>query len=546
MNGAFHTGEICEFLHCNFRGSGFSCFGLKHKCQGGRIIFNLNKRRQMTSFNIINNSEEIMLSSQWIPSAKFNSKDRIVDAEGKTVSSDYKGRQYRIIEKRERIFSTSECIGRGFIGTLAVVCTLFLGLFFSKFVQNLFIKKKENKRFGVLVSPFLVQLKKREEEQRRSEKELQQGMSISEETVTQIQRCMKNLLQSKKEDGVKLYKCQGNRRVFALDTAPAVIFKMKAYKSCSTVGRDDSMKARYQTMLNAQTVVRTQQLGLLIIPHAKLFNVNAENEKYEIIVEQKLDINSFESAQEQYFEDYADSLNEAIRQLAVFVFETGYNDVEWRNNPILNNSLDANGNRKIALIDIEEMGDARIGLIGGSWGRRGLVRCVNEKQGKIVETVAKEHNIGADFFAEARAQRKEELAEGRKLKKYHETKNIVKGNESVQVDESTLDFAAYADSDKAKQLKTVTIDLVKAINEKILTNSPDESVKGRRYIYIDTQSGFFYEMGKKLIDPVKIRFKTIEECCNATFLGQAVKKLVDLGVIFKLVKCDCRGYCIQA
>jgi hypothetical protein len=122
----------------------------------------------MPSFTIITNPSEIALSTTWIPSTKFNSKDRVVNAEGKAVGADYKGRQYRIIEKRECIFSTSErigrgflgtlavvctlCIGRGFLGTLAVVCTLFLGLF-SKSVRNLFIKPKENVRFGVLVSP---------------------------------------------------------------------------------------------------------------------------------------------------------------------------------------------------------------------------------------------------------------------------------------------------------------------------------------------------------------------------------------------------------
>lgn len=104
----------------------------------------------MPGFKIVNNSSEITFDNKWIPSTKFNSKDRLVDAKGDAVSSDYKGRQYRIIEKRERHFSTPERIGRGFLGTLAIVCTLFLGLF-SKSVRNLFIKPKENVRFGVLV-----------------------------------------------------------------------------------------------------------------------------------------------------------------------------------------------------------------------------------------------------------------------------------------------------------------------------------------------------------------------------------------------------------
>ena len=57
----------------------------------------------MPGFKIINNSSEIILSNQWVPSTKFNSKDRLVDAKGKAVSSDYKGRQYRIMKKENEL-----------------------------------------------------------------------------------------------------------------------------------------------------------------------------------------------------------------------------------------------------------------------------------------------------------------------------------------------------------------------------------------------------------------------------------------------------------
>lgn len=103
----------------------------------------------MPGFKIINNTNVIKLDNSWVPSTKFNSKDRLVDAKGSAVSSDYKGQQYRIIEKRERSFSTPKRIVRGFVGTLAVVCSLFLALF-SKSIRNFFTKPKENVRFAVL------------------------------------------------------------------------------------------------------------------------------------------------------------------------------------------------------------------------------------------------------------------------------------------------------------------------------------------------------------------------------------------------------------
>ena len=105
----------------------------------------------MPRFSVINDPSEIRLGDQWVLAAKFKSKDRIVDVKGKAVGSDYRGRQYQIIEKREHVFSTSECFLRRVIGIVIVICTFFFALL-SKSVRNLF-KPKENIRFGVLVSP---------------------------------------------------------------------------------------------------------------------------------------------------------------------------------------------------------------------------------------------------------------------------------------------------------------------------------------------------------------------------------------------------------
>lgn len=407
----------------------------------------------MPTFNIVSNVNEIPLNDRWVPAAKFNSKNNVVNEKGNRVGSDYNGRRYQIIEKRERIFSGLERIGRVCLGIAIISSTLFIALI-SKNVKNLFTKSKKSVRFAVLKQdgtlsltkdkinppvvratvpstdienhvikkpqrtdeiPDQVSISSSTEEYRMSEQELQEGIIISQDTISKIQKCMKNILHRKEEDGIKLYESQYNHRIFALDTIPGLIFKMKAYKNCQVMGRDDSMKARYQAMVNAQTVTRTHQLRLLVIPSATLFSVEAENEEYEIIAERKFDINPLESAQEHYFQEHAESLNEAVRQLALFICKTGYSDVEWRNNPVLNDSLDEQGNRKIALIDIEEMECPEIGLFGGGFGRRGLVRCVTEAQGKIVEAVARQNGISTSSFANAHARRKREIETGRKL-----------------------------------------------------------------------------------------------------------------------------------
>src|ERR1700733_266434 len=112
----------------------------------------------MPGIKPISNINEITLDDTWVPAGKFNSKDRFVDENGNKISSDYNGRQYRIIEKRERSFSTLERLRRGSLGLVAFVCTLGFGLF-SKSVRNLFTKSQENIRFAVLASstPFTSQ-----------------------------------------------------------------------------------------------------------------------------------------------------------------------------------------------------------------------------------------------------------------------------------------------------------------------------------------------------------------------------------------------------
>lgn len=193
---------------------------------------------------------------------------------------------------------------------------------------------------------------------------LQKGIDINQSTVTKVQSCMEKILKREEGNGVKLYTSQNNHRVFSLESVPNLVFKMKASKNVKTVGQDDSMKARYNMMIDSKRICRVHQLGLLVIPNAKLFTVQYEGEDYEIIAEQKVDIDPYESQQQKHFEDHADSLNEAIRQLTVFIAKTGFSDVEWRNVPVINNSLDKSGNRKIALIDIEETKGAELGFLG--------------------------------------------------------------------------------------------------------------------------------------------------------------------------------------
>jgi len=299
-------------------------------------------------------------------------------------------------------------------------------------------------------------------------------------------------------------------------------------------------------MVLGKAACAIHNLSLLVFPNAKLFTVSSEGEEYDIIAEQRLDIIPDHSAQEKRFEECGASLNEAIRQLTVLIAKTGYYDVEWRNNPVLENSLDADGNRKLAMIEFEHLGDAEQGIIGGL--STGLIRCVNEEQGKIVVEEAKKHMNWTDWRSEyAKKQQEawiEELADGVRLKEFYTDHNIQRGDEQILIRREELDFSAYPQSDELQQL---ALDVIRTINEKTTESSQLGSVKGRRYVLINTWPGSFYRKDRTRPDPsIGDDYENDQEYHEATYLGIVVKKLIELGHIFKIDMRTESGYVIQA
>ena len=390
---------------------------------------------------------------------------------------------------------------------------------------------------------------------------LQEGIDINDGTVSKVKSCMKTILQRKEEGGVHLYNSTGNHRVFSLDTEPGLVFKMNDSKNVQTLRGGDSMIARYQIMISAKTVCRTHELGLLVIPNAKLFTVNADGEDYDIIAEKKVDINPDESSQEELFEEHADSLNETIRQLTVFIAKTGFSDVEWRNIPVLNDSQDENGNRKIALIDIEEMSSPATGLFGG-FLRRGLVECVNEEQGEIVVNEAKKHLSWSSSLGESAERslkrRKAELESGKQLKQFYETKGIVSGKEPIQVDvdslgldlteEGQIDCRCRGQFSKLKwEKKTVTLrdvaeEVIAKMNSLIQQSADGKSVKGKRYFVLGTNAKPF----NQYLNLPSSKFFITEEAEKQLWLRRIIQALIDKAHIFKLDKINGHGYFVQA
>lgn len=559
----------------------------------------------MPGFKIINNTSEIKLNNNWVSSTKFNSKDRLVDAKGNSVSSDYKGRQYRIIEKRERNFSTPERIGRGFLGTLAVVCTLFLALF-SKTVRNLFTKPKENVRFAVLKEPdpkkelkqeidkeginkTKEDLEKGKDELKKgidvehnsvghvdepkkevdktkgleqAKEELEKGLQIPLTTIDKIQALIPKILRQEDDDGIEYMK---GSKVFRVKEMPNLVFKMgvssggRALINGKWLDNKEQMEERFENMVKAKEVCLVNNLGLIIIPHARKFTFDTyDGRKCVLIAEECMDINHEESAQEEFYHKYSKELNETARQLAIFVAKTGFNDVTPRNIPIINESEDFHGHRRVALIDLEHMGSIRNGFTGDGNGSCGLVGCVSEEQIDIVIAEARKNGIAISDTNKKR--RLQEIESNKKLRQHYENKGIVTGKEPIQVDIDSLglnlaeegEIRVYIEGEdgktkREKQKVTMRIaaeDVIKEINRLIQEKSDKESTNGKRYILLNTHDDPFSEYNNLGVPANQFSITVEEE--KKLWLNRIIQALVDKGHIFKLVKVNGHGYFIQA
>lgn len=381
---------------------------------------------------------------------------------------------------------------------------------------------------------------------------LEEGMSISEATAAKIQELIPKIIKREKDENIE-WQVSGNL-VFRLKGTPNIVFKMgRPGVSVARGGKSLDSKAiideRFANMVKAKGVCLAKDLGLLRIPHARKFEVNVGGVAYTLIAEEYLDVNPHESAQEELYRKVSTDLNETALQLAIFVAKTGFNDVIWRNIPIMNEAAGFHGPRRVALIDLEHMESAKNGFLGDYNGSRGLIRCVSEEQ--IDTVIAEAKRQGIEIPKEAKIRRLQELEDDKQLHALYARKGIVTGKEPLQVDLDSLgldlnkvgQISVLARNEEGKLIKEgddfkheeqnvtlrkVTEDVIAEINKNIQSSSDRASTKGKRYLVLNTN---------------KRPFKEYEDL---GWLPCIIPALADKGHLFKLDKVNGRGYFIQA
>lgn len=402
---------------------------------------------------------------------------------------------------------------------------------------------------------------------------IEKGMNISEAMAYKIQRLMPKILRAEKNDEIE-WLSTGNNLVFRLTDEPKLVFKIATPNTF--FGNDklptcdnESTNSRFENMVKAKEVCIINELGLLVIPHAKKFIVNVEGNGYAFIVEENLNFNPNESAHEELYHKYSTKLNETARQLATFVAKTGFNDVAWRNIPIITEAAEFHSSKRVALIDIEHMKSSCEGFMGSTGflgnGSRGLIACVSEEQIDTVIAEARKQGVAITEkqASEAKNRRLKELEDDKQLRTFYNRNGIVTGKEPIQVDldslgldlneEGQINIMVGIDETARLRLKwekqTVNVgkvveDLINEMNRLIQNSSDEASTKGKRYLLVKTNEDPFKAYTSLGLPSGKGFISREEE--KQLWLHRIIQALVDKGHLFKLDEVNNYGYFIQA
>lgn len=366
------------------------------------------------------------------------------------------------------------------------------------------------------------------------QEELEQGVDISQKTITKIQTLIPKIL-GFEDDPEIIWLSKRNNPVFCLRDTPEIVFKYNRKNG----------NQRYENMIKAIEVCIVNQLDLLHVPQAKKITFD----KHTLIAEKKLRFNPYENAQENLYDSLANKLNETIRQLQIFITKTGASDISWRNIPILEEDPNYTGPPRIGLIDLEEMEDVQMGLcglLGG--GRRGLIGCINEEQIGIVLQEIKINlpNFKFNVAKTVKELRLEELALNRQLVKFYTDYSVISGDEPLKIqdindlglnlsEEGEIKALINGKQEYQKVTMKMVIEQVLAeINRMIADKPKEDSPKGKRSLFLYVDRG------------VLSSYKDLRQDNGNLWIKQIIEALIQKRYIFRIIKEYDRGYMIQA
>jgi hypothetical protein len=390
--------------------------------------------------------------------------------------------------------------------------------------------------------------------------ELAKEIDVKPEHIAAIERLLPKIRAGKDDPEIQWLK-KNQTEVFRLTSAPHLVFKMHTSQNSgvlrfgegSLMG-DAVLRSRLAHTVKAKEICLINQLDLLTIPQVKQMEVSAEGSKLTVLAEQSLDVRAEDSAQEEIYRTQAKSLNKTVNQLATFIAETGFCDVIWRNIPVIDEATGFQGDLRIGLIDLEEMSDARGGLIGGADnGSVGLVNCLfDEDQIDAVLKQANQKGILRRLCPNIKQKRLDQIAENQRLLEFYQKNGILNDPRKplavdidalgLNLDEVGMIHSYMEETESQVTMRQVVGIIIAQINKEIQKTKEGESVKGKRFILLNTNDRLrpYYLLGMK-----NLGLYTFDDV-KQSWMNRIIDALIKKGHLFKLDRVNGHGYFIQA
>lgn len=410
----------------------------------------------------------------------------------------------------------------------------------------------------------------------QAQEALEEGVNLSRPILQKIQELLPTIQASQDNEQI-IWHSRRNDLVFRLNEHPQLIFTMAtqdATRQAVVLSPAEKLRKRFANMVKAKEVCLTHPLNLLIVQPTKIFQLADGKKLKKFMAQEHLNINQNPSAQEEFFK--LPNLNNALRELTIFIAQTGIRNVGYGNIHVIDTEPEFQEDRRVALTDLEEMKrtdaermeGAKIGIFGDSCGRRGLIGCLqSEEQIDIVLDEAARQGIHNSSLAQIKAKRLREIQTDQQLENFHKERGIV-GNprQPLRVDIETLGLQldekvetylvpenhtidSNPETSVAQQrpitLRDAVVDVIHKINDALTQTPENASTKGKRFIVLNVYDqemlGEYNRWG--ITSPL---YLATEEELKRTWLRQILAALVDQKHLFNFDKIENIGYSIQA
>ncbi len=290
-----------------------------------------------------------------------------------------------------------------------------------------------------------------------------------------------------KLENVNVYSSGNENIVFEVNEIGDTIFKLSK--------KFDGIQKRLENINKCMEICSELNLDLIKIPHIEVFNVCVGGKERLVLAEEKLQFNPSETYQQSFHLEDSSKLDPVIDQLYQFILKSGWSDVEYRNMPLFTERVVIKSEEgvtkeelitKVALFDLEHLDGSEKGLCGDALST-GLIGLVNLRlAGTLVEKIASQSQISADQAAEACERRRLSVGKFNNLIDYYTKKNIINGNEFVQLDSSEWYSNSNLSPVTIKKISQVYVDIVDQINHRLVNNyNKDIGLDNRQHVLID-------------------------------------------------------------